>query len=367
MINLHDMDLDKVTTKKKWLKPVVIILAVIVVLFLLWWLLVPSGLGKNFASSNGRIEATEVDVAAKIPGRIAKIFVDEGDFVKPGEIVAEMDLKTLLATLDESKADLNQAESNIAIAQSTVKQRESERLAAQAVVDQRKAELTVSKKTLARSQKLSKEGAVSVQEYDNDLAKVQASTAALAAAKAQEVASESTVLTARSQVAGALANANADRAKITRILADIDDSKLKSPRFGRVQYRIAQPGEVVGAGGRVLNLVDLTDVYMTFFLPTDQAGRVALGAEARIVLDAEPNRILPAHISYLADVAQFTPKTVETAKEREKLTFRLKARIDPKLLMKYVHFVKTGLPGVVYVKLDPKAKWPKDIERRLLK
>ncbi len=367
MINLHDIDLDEVIADKKWLKPVAIILVGIVVLFLLWWVLTPSGLGKNFASSNGRIEATEIDVAAKIPGRIAQIFVDEGDFVRPGEIVAVMDLKTLNAELDEDKASLNQALSDIAIAQSTVKQRESEHLAALAVVDQRKAELIVSKKTLARSKTLSKEGAVSVQEYDNDLASVQGSAAAVAAAQAQEAAAESAIITARSQVAGAFANANADRAKITRVLADIDDSKLKSPRFGRVQYRIAQPGEVVGAGGRVLNLVDLTDVYMTFFLPTDQAGRVALGAEARIVLDAEPNTVIPAKISYVADVAQFTPKTVETAKEREKLTFRLKARIDPKLLMKYVHFVKTGLPGVVYVKLDPKAKWPANMEKRLLK
>ncbi len=106
---------------------------------------------------------------------------------------------------------------------------------------------------------------------------------------------------------------------------------------------------------------------MTFFLPTDQAGRVALGAEARIVLDAEPEYVIPAKISYVADVAQFTPKTVETAKERQKLTFRIKARIDPKLLHKYMHYVKTGMPGVAYVKLNPKAKWPTRLDRGLLK
>lgn len=362
MININESRLDK-----KWLKLGIILLVAAIVVFFTWRMLAPKGLGKSFASSNGRIEATEIDVAAKIPGRIAKIFVDEGDFVRPGEIVAVMDLQTLKATLEEAKAALHQAESDIAIAQSTVKQRESERLASLAVVRQRKAELIVAKKRLARSKMLSKEGAVSVQEYDNDLAGVQGSAAAVAAAQAQESAAKSAIVTARSHIVGALANANANRAKITRIQADIDDSELKSPRFGRVQYRVAQPGEVVGPGGRVLNLVDLGDVYMTFFLPTDQAGRVALGAEARIVLDAEPNTVIPAKISYVADVAQFTPKTVETAKEREKLTFRIKTRIDPKLLMKYIHYVKTGLPGVVYVKLDPKAKWPANMEQRLLK
>ena len=80
----------------------------------------------------------------------------------------------------------------------------------------------------------------------------------------------------------------AAEATIARIEADIDDSELKAPRDGRVQYRVAQPGEVLAAGGKVLNLVDLTDVYMTFFLPETVAGKVALGSEVHLVLDAAP-------------------------------------------------------------------------------
>jgi HlyD family secretion protein len=133
-----------------------------------------------------------------------------------------------------------------------------------------------------------------------------------------------------------------------------------------VQYRIAEPGEVVPDGGRVLNLVDLTDVYMTFYLPTEQAGRVALGTEARIVLDALPNDLIPASITFVADVAQFTPKTVETAEERQKLMFRLKAQIPPELLRKYLRMVKTGLPGVAYVRLDPNAEWPASLKGKRL-
>ena len=109
-----------------------------------------------------------------------------------------------------------------------------------------------------------------------------------------------------------------------RILADIDDSELKAPRDGRIQYRVAEPGEVLAAGGRVLNMVDLADVYMTFFLPTEQAGLLALGSEARLVLDAAPDLVIPANISFVASVAQFTPKTVETSDERLKLMFRVK-------------------------------------------
>lgn len=122
---------------------------------------------------------------------------------------------------------------------------------------------------------------------------------------------------------------------------------------------------MLGPGGKVLNLIDLGDVYMTFFLPTASAGRVRIGAESRLVLDAAPQFVIPAHVSYVADVAQFTPKTVETAEEREKLMFRIKAQIDPSLLKKYIRSAKTGLPGIAYVRLDDRSEWPAHLQVRL--
>jgi HlyD family secretion protein len=126
-----------------------------------------------------------------------------------------------------------------------------------------------------------------------------------------------------------------------------------------VQYLVAQPGEVLAAGGKVLNLVDLTDVYMSFFLPETVVGKVALGSEVRIVLDAAPQFVIPARVSFVSSTAQFTPKTVETVSERQKLMFRVKAQIDRELLMKHLQQVKTGLPGVAWVKIDPQAAWPR--------
>jgi HlyD family secretion protein len=133
-----------------------------------------------------------------------------------------------------------------------------------------------------------------------------------------------------------------------------------------VQYRIAQPGEVLGNGGKVLNLVDLGDVYMTFFLPETAAGRVALGSDVHVVLDAAPQYVIPAKVSFVASTAQFTPKTVETASERQKLMFRVKAQIDRELLRQHMKMVKTGLPGVAWIKLDPKAKWPTELEVKVV-
>jgi HlyD family secretion protein len=119
---------------------------------------------------------------------------------------------------------------------------------------------------------------------------------------------------------------------------------------------------VVGAGGRVLSLLDLSDVYMTFFLSTAMVGRVALGTEVRLILDTAPKYVIPAQVSFIADVAQFTPKTVETASEREKLMFRVRAQIPIELLKNNITQVKTGLPGMAYIRLDPAAPWPAHLQ-----
>jgi len=176
------------------------------------------------------------------------------------------------------------------------------------------------------------------------------------------LSAEAGIAAAKSQVIEAESALEAARASVARLQADIADSQLKTDRVARVQYRVAQPGEVLGAGGKLLNLVDLADVYMTFFLPERQAGRVAIGADVHLVVDAAPQYVIPAKVSYVASVAQFTPKTVETESEREKLMFRVKARIDPQLLEKHLEQVKTGLPGMAYLKLDAAAEWPEHLQ-----
>ncbi|MBC7159901.1 MAG: HlyD family efflux transporter periplasmic adaptor subunit [Porphyrobacter sp.] len=353
--------------QNKWVIRGGIAIAIIAAGIVLWLLLRPSELPEGIVSGNGRIEATEIDISAKAPGRIADILADEGDLIKAGQVVAHMDVDVLNAQRAEAQAQLAQARTAVETAQSQVTQRQSERAAALATVRQREAELNAARKRLARSETLAREGATAVQERDDDQARVEGASAAVEAARAQLAAVDAAIGTARSQVIGARSNVDAVLATIERIEADIRDSELRAPVGGRVQYRIAQPGEVVAGGGRVLNLVDLTDVYMTFFLPETVAGRVALGSEARIVLDAAPDFVIPARISFVADVAQFTPKTVETESERQKLMFRVRAQIDPALLERNITQVKTGLPGVAYVRVAPDVAWPDELALRVIR
>lgn len=357
----------KTMLQNKWVIRGGIAAAILAAGIVSWLLLRPAELPEGIVSGNGRIEATEIDISAKTPGRIADILADEGDLIRAGQVVAHMDVDVLNAQRAEAQAQLAQARTAVETAQSQVAQRQSERAAAVATVRQREAELNAARKRLARSETLAREGATSVQERDDDQAQVEGASAAVEAARAQLAAIDAAIGTARSQVIGARSNVDAALATIERIEAEIHDSALRAPVGGRVQYRVAQPGEVVAGGGRVLNLVDLTDVYMTFFLPETVAGRVALGSEARIVLDAAPDFVIPARISFVADVAQFTPKTVETESERQKLMFRVRAQIDPALLERNITQVKTGLPGVAYVRIDPNVAWPDELALRVIR
>ena len=154
--------------QKTWLIRGGIAAAIIAIAYLLWRTITPTALPEGIVSGNGRIEAVEVDISAKSPGRIRDIVVEEGAFVKAGQIVAHMDTDVLTAQMAEAQAQFAQAQNAINIAESQVAQRQSERAAALAGVRQREAELNAARKRLARSTTLAREGATAVQERDDD-------------------------------------------------------------------------------------------------------------------------------------------------------------------------------------------------------
>ena len=331
----------------------------------IYWQQQLRALPSGFAKANGRLEAEQVEIAAKYPGRIADVLVKEGDLVTAGQVLAHMDIATLQAERLEAKAKLERATIEISTSQSVLTQREAEREAAVAVVAQRAADLDGAQRHLTRSIALVPKGAVAEQVLDDDRARVDGARAAVATAKAQLAASEAAIGAAKSGVVDAKAAVEAATATLQRVQADIDDSTLVAPRLGRIQYKLAQPGEVLAAGGRVLTLLDLSEVYLTIFVPAATAGPLVLGDEARVTLDPVPGYVFPAKVTFVATEAQFTPKMVETAEEREKLMFRIKLTIDPELRERYQDQVKTGIRGIGYVRTDRHAAWPESLAVKL--
>jgi HlyD family secretion protein len=299
--------------------------------------LLGQSLPEGIVKTNGRIEATQVDIAAKYPGRLTDISIEEGSEVKAGQVVGRV-------SSPEYEAQLRAAESNVDKAKQAL-------VEAQALIDQRNAILAAAKSDYDRGVELVGKQIITQQTFDQRKRNYEGGQANVQAAIAQ-----------RDQADAAIKSAQAEVERLESILHDL---VLVSPRTGRVQYQLARNGEVVAAGGKVFTILDLQDVYMTVFLPAASAGKLEIGDEARIILDPVPQYVVPAKVSFVAADAQFTPKTVETADEREKLMFRVKLQLDAEVLKQYSRRVKTGVRGLGVVRTNATAKWPDDLQVKL--
>jgi HlyD family secretion protein len=287
--------------------------------------------------ANGRIEAEQIDVATKVPGRLVAVAAEEGQMVEAGQVVARLDPAAAEAQVRAAEARLRAAEQAMAESRATVQRSRSE--------------LALARTELDRALELARGGFFPLEGVDRRRSQVEIAEASHAAA----MAAEQRAAAARDAAEAALAEART-------VLAD---TVLTAPRSGRVLYRLAHPGEVLGTGGRVLTLIDPTDVSMIVFLPAPQAGRLAFGAEARLVLDPFPDYVVPATVSFVSPEAQFTPRQVETAAERESLMFRVKLRLPEDLLRAHADRVKSGVRGVAYVRVASDAAWPPSLAIRL--
>ena len=235
------------------------------------------------------------------------------------------------------EAQLRQAEAEVARLRQA-------RLTAISRVEGARLRLELADKELKRSKNLFDRGVMPEQQYDRDRLAQQTLQVEYEAAKSSVAEIEAAIVSAVAQT--------------ERLRADISDCMLKCPIKGPVLIRLAEPGEVLPAGGKVLTIVNVQDVYMNVFLSERLAGMVPLGTDAKVVLDAIPDRSFAARVAYVSEKAQFTPKEVEAAEERQKLVFRVTVSLseydDPRL--------KPGMPGVAYIRMDPAVDWPERLK-----
>ena len=288
------------------------------------------------AFGNGQIEAVQVDIAARAGGRVAEVAVRVGDTVRPGDLLVQMDTRQLEAQLARAEADIARAESDVA--------------AAVAMIAQSEARLIFAEQELTRTRELVDRGVASREQLEARISEARVAEANLTSSQASETAQRRRV--------------DAAQAQRREIATQIEDSQLISTVQGRVLYRLAEPGEVIGSGATALVLVDMTEVYMEFFLRSTEAHQVAIGSEARIVLDIFDGVAVPATVSFVSPQSQFTPRSVEIRDERENLMFRVRVRVPHALIEPRVDQILTGIRGVAYVKLNGGADqpWPENLE-----
>ncbi|MCG2572622.1 HlyD family efflux transporter periplasmic adaptor subunit [Acinetobacter sp. ME22] len=314
------------------LKKVLVIVAVAVLIGVAVWMNYKSKnqLPEGFATSNGRLELQRLDVATLYAGRVQQLLVNEGDSVKENAVLAEL-------SSEQSNSQLMAAEAGKDRAKETV-------VRAAAEVSARQQQQKVAKLDLENTRQLYQQALVSKAELDRRQAAYDAEVAAVHAAQAAQAEATAAVGQAQAQIHSADSTHQ--------------DMLIRAPKAGRVEYRIAEVGNVLAAGSKVVTLLDPSDVTMTVFLPTNTVGKLKVGDDARIVLDGL-NAVFPAKIKFIADQAQFTPKYVETADEREKLMYKVKLAIPSEIALRYNQLLKGGMTGNGYVRLNSRANWPK--------
>ena len=292
---------------------------------------------EGIARANGRVEATQIVIASKLPGELLQVLVREGDDAAAGQVLARVESA-------EIEAQLRGATSEVARLQQA---------RSQAVADREglASQVTYERSELDRVRTIYKKGFAAKDKLEAQENKYSSAAAALRAAQAAVEGADAAIETAT--------------AETERLESLLKHRELTAPKDARIQYRLAEPGEMLSSGGRVLTLLDLNDAYMTVFLPSGSAGRLAIGGEARLVMDAAPEFVFPARVSFVAADAQFTPKSVETESEREKLMFRVKLTIDPELAQRFRAQIKPGLRGVAYVRYKADAVWPPNLAPKL--
>ena len=279
-------------------------------------------LPENIIAGNVRLEMGRTDIASLYAGKIEDIFVNEGD-----EVLAGQDLVKLEDT---------QATTQLAAATAA-------KMRAEAALSAQKQKQANAQLDMQNARELYKEKLVSSSELKKRQIQAKAEHSGIDAANA------------------AVAEANAQVLRIENIH---NDMTLKSPLDGTVEYRLADKGEVVGAGMKIISVLDPTDVSAQIFVPVGRLPEIAVGDDARIAIDGQ-NAVFPAKVSFIANQAQFTPKYVETKSEREKLMFRVKLVIDKDIALKYKHYLKGGLTATAYISTNK--NFPENLTMKLPK
>jgi len=272
----------------------------------------------------GQIEATDVRIAAKVSGTIARLMVDEGDTVRAGAVLAVIDTVDLDLVRRQAAGDRDQAKANLALANAG--SRIEDIRAARADVEGRRADLEGAERDLARMQALLDKGLGA--EQPRDAARVRRDMARAQLAESQQTLKRLEAGMRPEERAAARAAFDRAQARLDAIAQQIKDCTIVSPLTGTVTTKLVEAGELVTPGTGIVVVSDLAHPWLTVFVTGQDLPRVHLGAAARITTDAKGDKGRDGRVSFVSAVAEFTPRNVQTQDERAKLVYRVKIRVD---------------------------------------
>jgi HlyD family secretion protein len=274
----------------------------------------PAGL----ITASGHVEATEVRIAAKTPGTLASLRVDEGDRVAAGQTLAQVDTVDIRLALDAARAERSQADAELRLRRAG--SRKEDIAEARAQVARAAADLDGAERDLARMEGLLAAGSGTEKSRDDARARRDAAAAAVTAArerlrKAEAGSRPEEIDAARARVAAA-------DARIAQLEQQIKDAAMLSPVAGVVTEKVAEEGELLARGSAVVVVTDLADAWLTVYVAEPDLARIRLGQTAEVRTDDGQTR--QGKVTFIASQAEFTPRNVQTRDERVKLVFKVK-------------------------------------------
>jgi HlyD family secretion protein len=279
--------------------------------------------GNDFIKISGNIETTEVDVGFKIPGRIVSRFFEEGDWVDQGKVLAKLDDEDLRNRLEVARATLMSAQARLS--KLLAGSRPEEIREAEANLNQARFDLENKETQYERMKSLFEKRVVPKEMLDN-------AEAAFKIAKASfQKATENYLLVKegprKEDIDDAKAQVEQARASLKLNETQLSYTTLYSPLSGVVLVKSGEIGEVVNPGTPIVTLADIENIWLKAYIPETDLSKVKWGQEVMVMTDLHPKKEYRGKISFISSQAEFTPKQIQTEKERVTLVYRIKVDI----------------------------------------
>lgn len=296
----------------------------------------------NTVLASGHVEATDVRVATKIGGTLARLACEEGDRLTPGQTIAQIDTVDLKLARDAAEAERAAADAQLRLL--LAGSREEDVAAAQAQVARAAAELDAAQRDFDRFQGLLDTG--SGTEKSRDDAKTRRDVAAKVLKAAQDQLAKLRAGPRPQEIDAARARLAAANARIAQVDQQIKDATVVSPTAGIVTAKLVEQGELLAPATALAVVTDLDDAWLTAYVDEASVGRLKLGQKARVVTDDGTERT--GTLTFVNSEAEFTPKNVQTRDERVKLVYRIKIALPNE-----DGFYKPGMPAEAHLDVGP--------------
>jgi HlyD family secretion protein len=301
-----------------------------------------NGNNKNSIEASGIIEATNVTVSSKVTGQILKLNFEEGDPVKSGDTLIDIDHANLNIQLRQAEAAEMQADAQLQLIEQGARSEDIKQ--AEDAVKQAKANYDLASRDKDRNEKLYQSRSITQQQFDNVLSKFEITSAQYNSAI--ENLKKIRNLYRPDDIKQAQANLDRQKAAVDLLKKNISDSYVIAPINGFVTKKFVEAGESVSPMSSLFMLSDLSYVDLVIYIPETELGKIQLGQDADVTVDTYNNKVFKGKIIYISPQAEFTPKNIQTKDERVKLVYAVKIHIaNPGFEL------KDGMPADAVVKL----------------